>query len=67
MIKALSHIARRIYLFYSACLGIGYGMLLENKAIIQINTVAAVVVGGYLVSFVYVSQPKVGLITAFNA
>lgn len=42
----------------NACLGIGYGRLLENGAIIQINTVAAIVVGLYLISFVYTSTSK---------
>ena len=47
-------------LLHSACLGIGYGLLLNNRPLIQINTVAAFCVGIYLLSFVYVSQSKVG-------
>ena len=47
-------------LFHSACLGIGYGLLLNNRPLIQINTVAAFCVVIYLLSFVYVSQSKVG-------
>ena len=58
-----SHAMAHFYimpLLHSACLGIGYGLLLNNRPLIQINTVAAFCVGIYLMSFVYVSQSKVG-------
>lgn len=42
----------------NACLAIGYGILSNNSAIIQINTVAASVVAVYLLSFIYVSKSK---------